>query len=323
MKVGVVFEAQDGMTWGRWGELAERVEAAGYESLWRSDHLVSVVGRFERDALEAWTSLTYLATATKRLRFGTLVTPVTFRHPSLLALQAAAIDQLSGGRLEVGLGAGWDIAEHTAFGVPFPPTRTRFDMLEDTLSMLKALWSGDAVDREGHVFSLRGARCHPAPAQRPHPPLVVGGTGERRTLRLVAEHADEWNVHAITLDGFRAKRQVLERHCAAVGRDPATIRHSVAAPCIVGDSRAIVERRIEEFALAFPLPTPAFFPPGSTNSLDAVRARGWFAGTPGEIAEQIQEFAAEGVHRVVMQHLPQDDEGIELFASAVLPEVIG
>lgn len=323
MNVGIDIEGQDGLTWERWQALARQVEDAGFESLWRSDHLFSVVGRIERPAVEAFTSLTYLATATSRLRFGTLVTPITFRNPALLALQAAAIDDLSGGRLELGLGVGWQVHEHEAFGVPFPPMRTRFEMLEDSIGVLKALWSGQEATFAGRHFAVQRARCHPVPAQRPHPPIVIGGTGEKRTLRIVAQHADEWNAHGITVEAFLAKRSILETHCEAIGRDPATIRHSVAGPCVIGETDDAVRRGIDALASYFPLVAPAFFPraDATDNSPEAVRARGWFAGRPEEIVEQIQGFAAVGVHRIIMQHMPNDGEAIDLFARTVLPHL--
>jgi F420-dependent oxidoreductase-like protein len=324
VKVGVDFEAQDGMTWEAWTRLARLVEDRGFESLWRSDHLFSVVGRTERPALEAMTALTQLATVTTRLRFGTLVTPITFRHPAVFGLQAAAIDALSGGRLEIGLGAGWHTHEHDAFGIPFASSMgERLDILEEGIQVLKALWTQEEAHYSGEHFSLAGARCHPRPAQRPHPPIVIGGAGEKRTLRIVAEHADEWNVHGITLDGFRDKRAVLERHCEAVGRDPGSIRHSVAGPCVIGATDADVRRGIDALAEFFPMVAPAFFPQGDAtdNSVEAVRARGWFAGRPEEIVEQIRSFANEGVDRVIMQHMPHDEGSLELFAATVLPEV--
>jgi F420-dependent oxidoreductase-like protein len=322
VNVGVDFEGQDGLTWDRWRYLAQRVEELGFESLWRSDHLVSVVGRGERESIEAWTSLAYLATATTRLRFGTLVSPTTFRHPSLLALQAAAIDQLSGGRLEVGLGAGWDVDEHASFGVPFPPTKDRFGMLEEAIDVVKALWTQEEAHFEGRFYSLDGARAHPAPAQRPHPPIVIGGTGERYTLPIVARHADEWNSHGVTPEVYRAKREALERMCEGVGRDPSEIKHSVAGPCVIGDSDGAIQRQIDAFADFFPLRAPAFFPEDAVdNSIESLRARGWFVGRPDEVVEQIRVFAEAGVHRVMMQYMPHEDESLELFASDVLPHV--
>jgi F420-dependent oxidoreductase-like protein len=323
VKVGVDVEGQDGLTWERWRHLAARVEELGYESLWRSDHFCSVVGRVERPALEAWTSLAYLATATSRIRFGPLVTPVTFRHPSLLALTAAAVDELSGGRLEVGLGAGWEAHEHEAFGVPFPPMPVRFELLEECIDVLKSLWTDEEAHYAGRHYTLRGAHGHPKPAQRPHPPIVVGGTGEKRTLRVVAKHADEWNAHGVTPEVYRAKRAVLERHCEEVGRDPGEIAHSICAPLVVGESDEEVTRSIDALARYFPLRASAFFPDGddTDNSPDAVRARGWFAGRPGQVVEQIAAFEAEGVHRVIVQVMPHDGDALELFAASVLPHV--
>lgn len=318
-KIGVDVEAQDGMTWDLWHTLATRVEELGYESLWRADHLFSVAGRHERPALEAWTSLTYLATATSRIRFGTLVSPMTFRHPAVLAVTASAIDALSGGRLEVGLGAGWHEDEHAAFDVPLPPLRERFERLDDGIAVMKALWTGDEAHVEGRHWSLRGAVGHPRPAQRPHPPIVIGGTGEKLALRAVARHADEWNAHNITPEIHRAKRAVLERHCEELGRDPGTIRHSVAAALAIGETDADVARAIDAYADFFPLRTPGFFPEGSSSTPAALRERGWLVGRPEQIAEQIEALAAEGVHRVMVQVMPHDLPALELFGETVLP----
>lgn len=322
MKVGIDVEPQEGMTWERWAELARRVEELGFESLWRSDHLFSVVGQVQRPALEAWTSLTYLATATSRIRFGTLVTPVTFRDPAVFALTAAAIDALAGGRLEVGLGVGWNRAEHEAFGIPLPPPAERFERLEETIEVLRALWTQDEANFGGKHFQLRGAHGHPKPAQRPHPPIVIGGTGEKRSLRTVARFADEWNAHGVTLDLYRQKRAALDRHCEEIGRDPATIRRSVAGACIVAETRTEIERQLKIFAETFPLDAPAFFPSAATShSIEDMRDRGWFIGTPDEVVEQIEAFAAEGVHRVMMQLMPNDDAQLDALAESVLPHL--
>lgn len=320
-KIGVDVEAQDGMTWEQWHRLATRVEELGYESLWRSDHLFSVACHPERPALEAWTSLAYLATATSRIRFGTLVTPMTFRHPSVLAVQAAAIDELSGGRLEIGLGAGWNEREHEAFGIELPPLRKRFDRLDEGIAVMKALWSGEEATVDGRYFQLRGAVGHPRPAQAPHPPLVIGGTGEKLALRAVAKHADDWNAHGVTLEVHQAKRKVLERHCEELGRDPGTIELSIAGSLAIGETDAGVERAIRAYAEFFPLRTPQFFPEGAPTTVAALRERGWFVGRPDQIVEQIQEIAATGVHRVMVQVMPHDLPTIELFAEAVLPQV--
>lgn len=322
MKIGVQFEAQDGVGWDRWRELATRVDDLGYESMWRSDHLFSVVGDRSKTGIETWTSLTYLATATSRIRFGPLVSPMTFRHPSLLALQAAAVDELSGGRLEVGVGTGWEPREHEVFGVPFPSTPERFERLDEGLTVMKLLWTEDEPEFKGQFYSLRGARCHPKPLQRPHPPIVVGGTGEKRSLRIVAKHADEWNAHGVTAAVYRAKRAVLERHCAELGRDPATIRHSVTAPCVTTMSEKTIRDRIEAQSRLLPLRTPAFFPEGEPQTIEAMRARGWIVGHPEEVVDQIRTLAAEGVERVMLELIDAyDDETLELIAREVLPKL--
>ena len=321
MKLGVMFDAQDGMTWDRWAHLAAQAERLGFESLWRSDHLFSVVGRPQRPALEAWASLTYLATATKRLRFGTLVSPVTFRHPSVLALTAAAVDELSGGRLEVGLGAGWEAVEHEAFGIPFPPIGTRLAMLDESIAVMTSLWTQEEASFEGRMFTLRAAHCHPKPTQQPHPPIVVAGLGERVLLRIVAARADEWNAHGVTPTVYRSKRVSLERHCEDIGRDPASLRRSVAGAVVIAESAPELRKRIASLEQLFPL--PVFFPHGAGNRPEDLRGRGWFAGRPDEIVEQIQAFAAEGVGRVMLQQLDVNDEGwMELVARDVLPHVL-
>ena len=322
MKIGVQFEVQDGVGWNRWRELAARVDELGYESLWRSDHLFSVVGDLTKTGIETWTSLTYLATATSRIRFGPLVSPMTFRHPSLLALQAAAVDELSGGRLEVGVGAGWEPREHESFGVPFPSTPERFERLDEGLTVMKLLWTEPEPEFEGRFYSLHGARLHPKPLQRPHPPIVVGGTGEKRSLRIVAKHADEWNAHGVTVDVYRAKRAVLDRYCAEFGRDPAAVRHSVTAPCAIGMSENTIRDRIDAQSRLLPLRTPAFFPEGKPQTIDALRARGWIVGRPEEIVDQIRTLAEAGVDRVMLELIDAyDDESLELIAREVLPNV--
>jgi F420-dependent oxidoreductase-like protein len=320
MKVGFMVDAQDGLTWERWQRLAVQAEEMGYESLWRSDHLVSVVGRFERPALEAWASLTYLATATKRLRFGALVTPVTFRHPSLLALMAAAVDVLSGGRLEVGMGIGWEPREHEAFGIPFPDVRTRLECLGEAVAVMRLLWTGEEAFYTGRHYTLDGARGHPIPVQRPGPPIIVAGLGEEVLLRIAAEQSTEWNAHGLAVEEYRRKVSVFERHCVAANRDPSTVRRSVAGAVVVAKSRREVERRIANLANLIPL--PVFFPPGAGATPAELRARGWFAGSPDDIIRQVEALESAGVHRVMFQQLDlADDETIELIAELILPHI--
>ncbi|HLZ69269.1 MAG TPA: TIGR03560 family F420-dependent LLM class oxidoreductase, partial [Dehalococcoidia bacterium] len=265
MRFGVMIEGQEGINWERWRHFSDLAEGLGYESLWRSDHFCSLQGRPQRDALETWISLADLAARSTRLRFGPLVCSMTFRHPALLARMAAGVDLLSGGRLELGVGAGWNVPEHEAFGIPFPPLKQRMDDLENGLRVIKALWSGEKASIEGERWSLHDAELHPAPAQRPGPPLIVGGGGERRTLRIVARYADEWNAVNLAPDAYRAKLAVLERHCAAEGRDPQTIRRSMMCAFVIGRDGAELARRAEAMRAAVP-PLQAIAPGETPNT---------------------------------------------------------
>src|SRR6266550_4242348 len=242
MKVGVMIEAQEGLTWEHWFRIADCVEELALDSLWRSDHFFSLSGDRQRPALECWTSLTALAQRTHRIRFGPLVSPMTFRHPALLARMAAAVDLLSGGRLVLGVGAGWNVAEHEAFGIGLPPLKERFDRLEEGIAVIKALWSGGPVDVDGRYYRLRRAAALPRPVQRPAPPLLIGGDGERRLLQIVAKEADEWNSHAPGPEAYRGKRVRLEEHCRAVGRDPDAIHRSWMGGIVIGrDARVMLQ----------------------------------------------------------------------------------
>jgi F420-dependent oxidoreductase-like protein len=311
-----MIEGQEGLDWRRWRHFAALVEGLGYESLWRSDHFFSLQGRPERNALETWISLTDLATRSTRLRFGPLVCSMTFRHPALLARMAAGVDALCGGRLELGVGAGWNVPEHEAFGIPFPSLKQRMDDLENGLRVIKALWSGEKVSLDGERWSLKDAELHPTPQQRPGPPIIVGGGGEKRTLRIVARYADEWNAVNLAPEAYRAKAAVLAQHCAAEGREPGTIRRSMMCAFIVGRDRTEVERRAEAMREAVP-PLQAI-PAGATAS--TLQARGWLVGTVDEVRGQLQALASAGLQRVMLQHHNQaDDAVIELIAREIVP----
>ena len=197
IQLTVMIEAQEGLTWERWQALARTAEDAGYAGLFRSDHLTGLFGDPRRGSLDAWASLTWLASHTRRIRFGPMVCPLTFHHPALLAKRAAAVAELSGGRFDLGIGAGWHEGEHAMFGVPFPPLKERLDRLECGARVIRALWRGEPVTLEQSYYPLREAQSFPLPLGG-GVPLIVGGRGERRTLRVVAEHADEWNVTRVT-----------------------------------------------------------------------------------------------------------------------------
>jgi F420-dependent oxidoreductase-like protein len=306
-----MLEGQEGLTWERWFRIADRVESLGLDSLWRSDHFFSLMGHPERPALECWTSLTALAQRSRRIGFGPLVSPMTFRHPALLARMAAAVDGLSNGRLVLGLGAGWNDAEHEAFGIALPPLKERFDRLEEGIAVIKALWSGGPVDLAGRYYPLHGAAAYPRPVQQPGPRLLLGGDGEIRLLRIVAREADEWNSHVAGPEAYALKRAKLEEHCRAVGRDPNAIHRSWMGGILIGrDDGEVAEkgRWMQSFLSALSSVAPDAAP-------DALRRRSWIVGTPDQAASQLEAWSAAGVERVMFQWYDLDDlDGLGLLA---------
>ena len=312
MRVGIMIEGQEGLTWERWWRLAQAAEDLGYESLCRSDHLTGLGGESRRPSLETWVSLTALATRTRRIRFGPMVSPLTFYHPAILAKMAAAIDNLAGGRFDLGIGAGWNEHEHTMYGVPFPPLKERLDRLECGARVIRALEAPEPVTLDQPYYPLKKAESYPRPP-RGRLRVVIGGRGEKRTLRIVAELADEWNVTRLDVEGYRAKRRVLAEHCGAVQRDPDTIARSLMVPLAIGRDAAEVARRVANARAVFPA-----LPDGEA----AWRAAGFLAGTPTQVVEDLQRWDGVGMQRVLLQMLDQEDiDALELFARDVLPKV--
>src|SRR5574341_1027574 len=279
--IGIMLEGQEDLTWERFFRLVQVVEDLGFESLFRSDHLTALASFPKRHSLELWSSLTALALRTHRLRFGPLVCSLTFTPPSLLAKKAAALDVLSNGRFELGIGAGWYKEEHQMFGVPFPPFRTRLDMLEEGAQVIRALWSGQPVSFNGKYYQLDQAETHPLPIQNPMP-LIMGGKNEHRTLRIVAEHASEWNCTYIGVEAFGHKSRVLEEHCAAIGRDPRTLRRSLMIPFVIGEDDATLHKRVN----AHHAMSPNWIP----GTWAAWRAAGFIGGSPAQIVEQLKAY---------------------------------
>lgn len=320
--LGIMIEGQEDLTWERLFRLAKAVEDFGFESLFRSDHLTAldpsasqpVVARSgqapKREALALWPSLTALALRTRRLRFGPLVCSMTFRHPMEVAKMAAAVDVLSGGRLDLGLGAGWYEGEHRMFGIPFPPYRTRLEMLDEGAQVIKALWSGRPVTFKGQHYQLDAAESYPLPVQKP-PALIMGGKGEKHTLHIVATQATEWNCSYSNVEVFRRKSGILDEHCAAIGRDPKTIRRSIMIPFVISKDERTIQSRIDAQRLIFPdLPT----------TIEGWQARGYIGGSPAQVTDQLSEFVEAGAERFMLQQNDLDDlESLELLASDVLP----
>jgi alkanesulfonate monooxygenase SsuD/methylene tetrahydromethanopterin reductase-like flavin-dependent oxidoreductase (luciferase family) len=273
----------------------------------------------DRESLETWVALTLTAAETTRLRFGPLVCPITFRHPSLLARMAAAVDALSGGRLVLGVGAGWNDQEHRAFGLPFPPLQERMDMLQEGLEVITRLLGDAPAQFAGRYYQLEGANPRPKPAQRPRIPVLIGTTGERRMLRIVARYADEWDVPGtITPAAYRAKRERLAAYCREINRDPREIRHCVSTAFLIGRNEQELRRRTVAMQQLMPHLASLDIP----SVHNALRKEEWLIGTPDQIVAALQALADEGVERVMLRHNDQTDfEALELVAHEVMPAV--
>jgi F420-dependent oxidoreductase-like protein len=316
VKIGLLIEAQDDLTWELWRRVAISADELGFDSLWRSDHLVALYGKMPGASLDAFLNLAIAAEVTDRIELGTMVASVTFRHPSVLSRLAAHIDALSGGRFVLGVGAGWHDGEHTEYGVDFPPIGERMDRLRETILYCRAAWSRGPASFTGTHYRLDGASGLPGPVRQPLP-ILVGGSGERRTLRIVAELADEWNVTGRDLPNYPHKLEVLARHCHDVGRDIGTIRRSIAAPFAVGMNDVELGSQIEKLRLRVPTLT------GDPRNLGDHRGPGgWLSGSPDELVDQLGRLSEMGVSRVMLQHLAHDDfSALELLAARVLPQL--
>jgi F420-dependent oxidoreductase-like protein len=309
--IGIMLEGQEDLTWERFFRLAQTIEALGFESLFRSDHLTALAPFPQRQSLELWSSLTALALRTRHLRFGPLVCSLTFTHPALLAKKAAALDELSQGRFELGLGAGWYKAEHKMFGFPFPPFQARLERLDEGAHIIKALWSGQPVTFSGQHYQLHQAETHPSPRQNPLP-LILGGKNERHTLRIVAQHATEWNCTYIGVAGFVQKSRVLDEHCLALGRDPRSLRRSLMIPFVIGHDAATLQNHIQ----AHHASSPNWIP----DTWAAWRAAEFVGGSPAQVVDQLKAYEEAGVARFMLQHNNLDDvTSLELLAREVLP----
>lgn len=303
MLLRVFTEPQQGAGYGDLLAVARRAEDAGYDAFFRSDHYLPFTGAGLPGPSDAWTTLAGLARDTTRLRLGTLVSPATFREPAVLALQVAQVDEMSGGRAELGLGAGWFEAEHVAFGLAFPPTRERFDRLEEQLEIVTSLWRlpvGERYTFEGEHHRVEDNPGLPKPVQDP-PPVIVGGGGPRRTPQLAARYAAEFNVGFCDLDEVAARVARVRAACAQEQRDPDTLRVSFAGPAVVGRDDAQLARRAAAIGA----------------DLDEVRRTG-LAGTPSEVADRVGALAALGVGTLYAQLLDLADlDHVDDVAAAV------
>lgn len=307
VEVGIMVEGQESMTWERFLGLAKAVEELGFDSFFRSDHLTALGGAKDRQSLELWSSLTVLATQTKRIRFGPMVCAMTFRHPAILAKMAASVSVLSNGRLDLGIGAGWYREEHEMFGIDFPRYGTRLRMLDEGAQVIKLLFATEPANFNGEFYQLSDAMTYPKPKNLT---LIMGGKG-KKTLEVVARHAGEWNCSYVGKDVFKDKSRQLDINCEAIGRDPLTLRRSLMIPFVIAHSESELQARIHAHQLMFSnLP----------GDLPAWHRAGFIGGTPQQVIDQLKAFELAGVTRFMLQHNNLDDIGsLTLLAEQVLP----
>jgi F420-dependent oxidoreductase-like protein len=315
MRICLMVEGQESVTWEQWLRLAGACEDAGLEGLFRSDHYTSVFGALDRGSLDAWATLAGIAARTERIRLGTMVSPATFRHPSALARSVATVDHISGGRVELGLGAGWYSLEHRANGFEFPERAVRLEVFAEQLEIVHRQWTEEAFSFSGRHYRLEDCRALPKPLQRPRPPLIVGGTAQPGTLDPAIRFADEYNTPLASLETCRERRRLVAEACERAGRDPASLVFSLMTTCVVAADRAgLLEaaRRVMRVARA----------DGDPGGFLAERADTWIAGTVDEVVERLLALEAAGVERVMLQHLAHDDlDTVALIGAEVMPHV--
>ncbi len=312
MRVCLMIEGQEGVTWDDWVRLAGLAESNGFEGLFRSDHYTAII-RPDADAHDAWATLAGLAAVTERIRLGTMVSPATFRHPSVLARMAVTVDHISGGRVEVGMGSGWYEREHLAHGFPFLDGKQRFALFAEQVEIVVRSWTEERFDHDGPAYTLRDQLALPRPVQQPHPPLVLGGTVKPKFAALAARYATEVNTLGAPDDELGERREALDRACAEAGRDPASLGYSVMTACFLGETDADVEERVARFlAIRGDGTDPA--------TLIRERRDRWLVGTVDHVVERIEGLRALGVSRVLLQHLNHtDDDMLELAGERLLP----
>jgi F420-dependent oxidoreductase-like protein len=313
MRICLMVEGQEDVTWDHWIQIARACEDSGLEGLFRSDHYMSVMGRSQRGSLDAWTTLAGLAAITERIRLGTLVSPASFRHPSVLAKSAVTVDYISAGRVELGLGAGWLEAEHAAYGFPFLDARSRVDVFAEQLEIVHRSWREGQFDFSGAHYAISGLNALPKPVQEPHPNLIVGGGGGRRSVTLAALWADEYNTVGPSLDECRRRQGAVSAACERAGRDMLTF--SIMTGCVVGRDESELDRR----ARAVMEVTGRS---GSPRAWLESIADEWVVGTVDQVIDRLAALKAVGVERVMLQHLAHADiEMISLIGERVAPEV--
>jgi F420-dependent oxidoreductase-like protein len=303
VEISIMVEGQDGLSWPRWQRLVQATEELGFDGLYRSDHFSNPQGPY-LDALELWVSFTWLASNTSRIRFGAMVSPVSFRDPVLLAWQASGVDALAGGRLDIGLGAGWQEREHNAFGYDLLDLKGRFNRFEEALQVIRSLTrSSTPVTFDGQFYRLREALLLPRSPQIDGPPITIGGTGPKRTLPLVAKYAEEWNFNNRPVEDYLELNDRLNQLLDKERRPRDAVRRSMASALTIGATDADVAKKLD-----------------GRDKSDMIN-RGHFAGTPGEVSTNLQRYVEQGVDGFKIRLLDLDDvSSLELLATEVLPQ---
>ncbi len=303
LEIAVMLEGQNGLTWPRWQNSARVVEDLGFAGLYRSDHFTNAQPP-DKESLELWVSLTWLASHTERIEFGPLVSPLSFRHPALTARMASAVDDLSNGRLTLGLGAGWQEREHHLFGFDLLDMKSRFERFEEGLQVITSLFhNNEPVTLEGKYYQLRAATLLPRPARPGGPRILIGGNGEKLTLPLAAKFADEWNALFLLPREFARLNARLDEMLAAHWRPPSSVRRSMMTGLCFGRTR----KELDEILAA------------KNQTAEDLRRKGLIVGAGEEVKRQLAELETAGLQRIMLQWLELDDlAGLEALAKAVL-----
>ena len=326
MRFALMIEAQQGLSYEDQLAIVRRAEAAGFESFFRSDHYAAFPGASDRPTTDAWAVLAGLARETTRITLGALVSPVTFRHPGNFVKLVTTVDQMSGGRIEVGVGAGWNDDDHEQLGLPFPPIGERADLMEDQLAILHGLWTqAPGWTFDGHHVHVRNGALRPGPVEvdgrprengRVRPRIITGGQGTPRGYRLAAEYADEFNLSSASSESVSEKQAELDQACQAAGRDPKTLTRSAMVGTLIGRDEAEVQRRADALLVEFGEDAE-----GGRAWLKTRRGR-WILGTPEEARATVARFADAGIERIMLQHfLPRDLDHIDVMAEALIGKV--
>jgi F420-dependent oxidoreductase-like protein len=311
MDLCLMIEGQEGVSWDEWVALAQGCEQHHIPTLFRSDHYMNLDGQHpERGSLDAWATLTAMAAITSTVRLGTMVSHATFRHPSELAKVVVTADHVSGGRIDLGLGAGWHEREHAAYGFPFADTRTRVDVLEEQLQIVLGTWTEAPFSFRGAHYTLEALDAQPKPVQSPRPPLIMGGSAGPRSVALAARYADEYNTPFPTLDDVATRRDAVLRACEAAGRD--ALPFSIMTGFVVGRDESELRDRATQLAARIG---------SSADDLLSDPPEAWIVGTVQRAAEQLTALRDAGVHRVMCQNLLHDDLDVLAVIEELAPQV--